>query len=300
MAEETNWFNNLFSGSNIANALSGATSIAASAEQMQRARDIADVSKSTALDLAGQASQAAAFQPFTITSSPALGSVSVGAQGDITLTPSQQQEAMTQQALGGAQSVLGGLLTGTGQREQDIYNRIQSARQPEVDRQQAMLQQQMAAQGRLGLGSSLYGGGSPEEFARQQALLEQQSKDYLTAQTAAANELQSQQGLLGTLTSQAYQPQTQQLAALQFATPIQQAMQSGRLAGGEAIKEAIPSVLQAQVGAEQVAGDIYQTYLKNLTGMLSPAAAGAQQASLGDQIGTAVSSGLQDLYNRIF
>ena len=300
MAEETNWFSDLFSGSNIANALSGATSLAASAEQMQRARDIADVSKSTALDLAGQASQAAAFQPFTITSSPALGSVSVGAQGDITLTPSQQQEAMTQQALTGAQSVLGGLLTGTGQREQDIYNRLQAARQPEINRQQAQLQQQMAAQGRLGLGSALYGGGSPEEFARQQALLEQQNKDFLTAMTGAQQEQTAQSNLLGTLTNQAYQPQAQQLAALQGATPIQQALQSGRLAGGEAVQAAIPSVLQAQVGAEQVAGDIYQTYLKNLTGMLAPAAAGAQQASLGDQIGSAVSSGLDSLYNSIF
>lgn len=303
MADTTNtgnWFTDLFSANNVASALSGATSLAASAAQMDAARKAAEAAQSTAGSLASQASQAAAFQPFTITSSPALGQLGVSATGDITMTPSQQQEAMTQQALTGAQSVLGGLLTGTDARTQDIYSRLQAARQPEIDRQQAQLQQQMAAQGRLGLGSSLYGGGSPEEFARQQALLEQQSKDYLTAMTGAQSEQTAQSNLLGTLTSQAYQPQSQMLAALQGVTPIQQALQSGRLAGAETIKASIDPVINAQMNAEKISGDIYQQYLKGLSGMLAPAAEAAGTQSVGQQIGSAVESGLQDLYNSIF
>ena len=298
------FLSNLFSGSGISNALSAGIDIAALNEGMDSARQLGPQALSTAQDIANRAQQAAAFTPFTITSSPALGSVGVGAQGDISLTPSQQQEAMTQQALGGAQSVLGGLLTGTGQREQDIFNRIQAARQPEIDRQQAMLQQQMAAQGRLGLGSALYGGGSPEEFARQQALLEQQSKDYLTAQTAAANELQAQQGLLGTLTGQAYQPQAQMLDALQASTPIQQVVGAGRLSGSEALQSSITPVLTAQVAGEKEAANQYQAYMNALSGMFntSAGAAGslANQDSLGGMVSNAVSSGLQDLYNQIF
>ena len=303
-AASSSWLGNLFSGSNIASAISSGIDLAATNEAMDQARSLGPQALATAQDIAQQAKESAAFTPFTITSSPALGSIGVGAQGDITLTPSQQQEAMTQQALTGAQSVLGGLLTGTGAREQDIYNRLQAARQPDIDRQQAQLQQQMAAQGRLGLGSALYGGGSPEEFARQQALLEQQSKDYLTAQTAAANELQAQQGLLGTLTNQAYQPQSMMLDALQASTPIQQVVGAGRLSGSEALQSAITPVLRGQIAGEQEASNLYQTYMNNLAGMFAPTVAAAGSASnqgtLGDMVGSAVSSGLEDLYNRIF
>lgn len=298
------FLSNLFSGSGISNALSAGIDIAALNQGMDQARALGPQALSTAQDIANRAQEAAAFTPFTITSSPALGSLGVSATGDITMTPSAQQEAMTQQALTGAQGVLGGLLTGTGQREQDIYNRLQAARQPEIDRQQALLQQQMAAQGRLGLGSALYGGGSPEEFARQQALLEQQSKDYLTAMTGAQSELQTQQGLLGALTSQAYQPQTQMLSLLQGSTPIQQVVGSGRLSGSEALQSAITPVLTAQIAGEKEAANQYQTYMNALSGMFNTSAgvagSAANQNTLGGMVSNAVSSGLEDLYNSIF
>jgi hypothetical protein len=294
----------LFNSSNISGMIGSGIDLAATNQAIDQARAIAPQALQTAQDIAGLAKESAAFQPFTITSSPALGSLSVGAQGDITMAPSQQQELMTQQALQGAQSVLGGLLTGTGQREQDIYGRIQAARQPQIDRDQAMLQQQMAAQGRLGLGSALYGGGSPEEFARQQALLEQQSKDYLTAMQGAQGEVTSQSNLLGTLTGQAYQPQSQMLSALQASTPIQQAVGAGRLSGSEALQTAISPVLNSQVAAEREASNLYQTYMNTLSGMFAPtvnAATGvATQSGLGSMVGDAVSEGLQTLYNKIF
>ena len=299
-ANSGNWFTNLISPSGLSSALGAGIDIVALNQGMDQARELGPQALQTAQNIAGLAKESAAFQPFTITSSPALGSLSVGAQGDITMTPSEQQELMTQQALGGAQSVLGGLLTGTGQREQDIYNRLQAARQPEIDRQQAQLQQQMAAQGRLGLGSSMYGGGSPEEFARQQALLEQQSKDYLTAMTGAQSELQAQQGLLGTLTGQAYQPQSMMLNALQASTPIQQAVGAGRLSGSEALQAAITPVLTSQVAGEQQANNQYQAYMNSLGGMFSNASNAASQGSLQDSVVSSVSAGLTDLYNKIF
>lgn len=295
-----NWFSNLFSSDNVANALSGLTSAAASYEEMQRARDIAGVTEQTALDFAERAKQSAAFQPFTVTSTPALGGLSVGAQGDITLSPSAQVQGISETALGGVQDVLGGLLQGTDARTQDIYSRLQQARAPEQARQQAQLQQQMFNQGRIGLGSALYGGGSPEEFARQQALMEQQSKDYLSAMQGAQTEQSAQSNLLNTLMGTAYTPQTQMQGLLQATTPIQQVVGSGKLAGAEALKAAISPVIQAKVGAEQTASDIYQEYLRGLSGMLAPAASAGGTASLGDTIGSQISSGFDSLYNSIF
>lgn len=297
---EGNFLTNLFSSDNVANALSGLTSAAASYEEMKRARDIADVTEQTALDFAERAKQSAAFQPFTVTSTPALGGLSVGAQGDITMSPSAQVQDISETALGGAQGVLGGLLTGTDARTQDIYNRLQQARQPQMERDLMAQEQRMLAQGRLGLGSAMYGGGSPEELARQQAMLEAQSSDYLKAMQGAAQEQTAQSNLLNTLMGTAYTPQTQMQSLLQAATPIQQVVGSGKLAGAEALKASISPVIQARVGAEQTASDIYQEYLRGLSGMLAPAATAGAQASLGDTIGSKISSGFDSLYNSIF
>ena len=162
----------------------------------------------------------------------------------------------------------------------------------------------MAAQGRLGLGSALYGGGSPEEFARQQALLEQQSKDFLTAQQGAQSELTSQQNLLSALTGQAYQPQTQMLNALQVTSPLQQYKQSGALAGGEAYQAAISPIIQATTQAEQSAVNTQQQYYDMLAGLLAPTSAQAiaegGQASLGQDLGNMITQGFDDLYKSIF
>lgn len=304
MSAVSDFFTGLFTGDNIANALTGVTNIAGMEANVDALRELPDTLQSKAMELAGQASEAAAFTPYSITSDPMLGSTSVDSSGNISLATSPTQQAMTEMALTGAQDVLGGLLTGTDARQQEIYDQIQAARAPEIERQRQIQQQQMAAQGRLGLGSALYGGGSPEEFARQQALLEQQSKDFLTAQQGAQSELTSQQNLLSALTGQAYQPQTQMLNALQVTSPLQQYKQSGALAGGEAYQAAISPIIQATTQAEQSAVNTQQQYYDMLAGLLAPTSAQALaeggQASLGQDLGNMITQGFDDLYKSIF
>lgn len=304
MEDLSDFFTGLFTSDNIAKGLAAATDIAGMQANVDSLRQLPSQLENTALGLAEKASEQAAFVPYTITSDPMLGSASVDSSGNINLATSPTQQAMTSTALQGAQDVLGGLVQGTDARQQAIYDQMLAARAPELERQRQIEQQQMAAQGRLGLGSALYGMGSPEEYARQQAMLDQQSRDWLSAQTAAQSELTSQQNLLGALTGQAYQPQQQMLNALNATTGLQQLKQSGLMSGAEAYSGVINPLLESVINAETTATNTEQKYYDMLQGLLAPTSAAALQegatASLGQQLGTTITEGFDSLYNSIF
>lgn len=64
--------------------------------------------------------------------------------------------------------------------EQALFDRLQAIRAPQIERDRTALQNQLIAQGRQGLSTAQYGG-SPQEFALEQAIQEQQSRDALSA-----------------------------------------------------------------------------------------------------------------------
>jgi len=64
--------------------------------------------------------------------------------------------------------------------EQRLFDRLQAIRAPQIERDRTALQNQLIAQGRQGLSTAQYGG-SPEQFALEQAIQEQQSRDALSA-----------------------------------------------------------------------------------------------------------------------
>jgi hypothetical protein len=82
-----------------------------------------------------------------------------------------------------------------GAREQQVFDRIRAAQQPEEERRRLELEERLATQGRLGVSTNLYGG-TPEQLALSKAQAEAQNTAMLQAMQQARAE-QAQAGALG-------------------------------------------------------------------------------------------------------
>lgn len=193
-----------------------------------------------ATQLGQTASQAATFEPFAVTTG--AGTTSVGPGGGFTQTLSPEGQAIQEGLL--SQAV--GAIPQTQVSAQDLYSQIQQMRQPGYERERLALEQRLAAQGRLGTSSMLYGGATPELMAMEEARRQQESADILSSLTqAGALTGQNIQNISGMLTG-AYQPQTQALAALTPATQLANIAMSGGLGQAEALYKSGIAGLEAQ------------------------------------------------------
>lgn len=202
--------------------------------------------------LAGQA--AGTFKPFTVSTGLGPG-ISVGQEGGLTVTlPESQMQAAKDIARAGSQQLMGAVGPGTLQAEQeriqgmllgqgiegtqqDIFSQLQALRQPEQERQRLALEERLFSQGRTGVRTDMFGG-TPEQFAMEKAIQEQQAADALMARQQAGAEQQQRAGLiaqalglggqqqalqaelgLGGLQA-AFLPQQQALSLLGAATPF--------------------------------------------------------------------------------
>jgi hypothetical protein len=77
----------------------------------------------------------------------------------------------------------------TADRQSSIYDQIRATQTPEEQRNQVALNNRLAAQGRTGLRTAQYGG-SPEQFAMEQARAEAMNQASLSALQQAGNEQQ--------------------------------------------------------------------------------------------------------------
>ena len=255
----------------------------------------------TGAELADTALQQTQFKPFTITS--ATGSQfgqTMDDQGSISatssLSPQEQayQQMMMSQASQFGQGSPYGLdrsmwagnqaydlgnqfMTQAGQdtsgREQDIYGRIRAMQTPEEQRQSMALEERLAAQGRLGVQTNMYGG-TPEQMALEKAREESQNQaSYMAMQQAQQEQMQQanlgqnftnlsgqmanqRMGLLGGqlgLSQQAqqgaYVPQAALLDSLQPGLTAAGMGQQGQLTGAQMYGESIGSGLDAMLGA---------------------------------------------------
>lgn len=80
--------------------------------------------------------------------------------------------------------------TARDDREKGFYDKLQALRAPEQERGQAELAQNLAAQGRTGVRTAMYGG-TPEELALAKAMQEQKSQDAVSAIGLARDEVDS-------------------------------------------------------------------------------------------------------------
>ena len=222
--------------------------------------------------------------------SAALGDLSqtaygMGTQGLRQLSQPADIEALRQQYAGLAGQAASGLLTGTGDREQQIFERIRAAQTPEEQRQRLATEERMAAQGRLGLSSAAYGGSTPELMAQEQAIAEARNRAALGAMDQAraeqAQQLQTAQ-TLGGLTSQfAGQSSDLQSAAQQRAAQLSQLGMSAEQIQSQLQSEGLGRAAQAGGLAADLASTASGLETQGLQRGLSLAGLGMQGTELG-------------------
>jgi len=203
------------------------------------------------------------FQPYTVTSA-------TGGQFGMTRDPdtdqmtyqlatSPEEQALQEQALKDASMFFGQAAIPVDQREQEVYQRMLKTMTPEQERQRLALEQRLAAQGRLGTQTSMYGK-TPDEFMFEKAQMEAQNQAMLNAMQFAGQE-QQRQAQLGTgMLAAGYVPQAQLLGALQpgmtAAEQRRQAISQQAGTYGQTYASGLEALLQAGLGQANIAGGV--------------------------------------------
>lgn len=203
------------------------------------------------------------FQPYTVTS--ATGGQFGMRQDPVTgqmvyeLQTSPEEQALQQQQLERAGMFFGQAAMPTAQREQEVYQRMRAAMTPEEERQRLALEQRLAAQGRLGTRTSMFGG-TPEQLALAQAQEEAKNQAILSAMQFAGQEQQRQAQLGSGMLAAGYIPQAQLLSAVQPGmTTAEQARQArAQQAGtfGETYVTGLEALLQSGLGQASLVGNL--------------------------------------------
>ena len=201
------------------------------------------------------------FQPYTVTSATGgqFGMRQDPTTGQMTyeLQTSPEEQELQRQQMERAGVFFGQAAMPTAQREQEVYNRMRAAMTPEEERQRLALEQRLAAQGRLGTRTGMFGG-TPEALALAQAQEEAKNRTILNAMQFAGQEQQRQAQLGSGMLAAGYVPQQQLLGAVQPGmTAAERARQSmAQQAGtyGETYATGLEALLQSGLGQANLAG----------------------------------------------
>jgi hypothetical protein len=255
--------------------------------------------------LTDQAISRGEFKPFTVTSK--LAAPVTTAEGGFNVNLSPQQETLQNNLMTAAGSAFKEVGVDRATREQEIYNRLQTMRMPEQEREQFLLDNQLYGQGRAGLRTDAYGG-TPEQLALSKAVQEQQSRDALYAMdqvgTERSNALNLGTGLLG----QGYAPQQQALNMLDAGRGIAQfpntLAQNRMTAGVNLGTKGLEGYIQSQKDLAEAAMQRNQLYAGLLTGNSGASGQGPSiqdyiTGKLFDSAGNLIDDGIDDILDRI-
>lgn len=220
--------------------------------------------------VAQQAAEAAQFQPFSIRTATGAGTqigmteTPYGQAPELQYSLSPQEQAIQQGLLGQVQTMAGATPT----TAESLYGQIRGIQTPEEQRQRLELENRLAAQGRLGVQTSMYGG-TPEQLAFEKAIQEAQNQAALQAiqgapQLQQAN-IQNLTGLMGA----AYAPQQQAINALMPGIDISRIAQAGQQGQSEALFRGGIAGLEAQAAAGTAAANVEAARTQALANALS-------------------------------
>jgi len=215
--------NNLTFGQNL---LGAAGNYYVAGEGADAARAAGQLGFETTQNIADTASGMATFQPFTVTAGTGS-KAELGATGGIDMTMSPAEQALQQQLLTSSANMFSNIQTDPALAQQEIYNQMRALQQPEEERQRQAMQERMLSQGRTGLSLSQYGGSTPEQLARAQAVEEAKLKANLAARTQVGAEQKQMADLATGMLGASYTPQEQALAALGYGIDASKVAQSG-------------------------------------------------------------------------
>lgn len=212
-------------------------------------------------NLADRLSGMLEFQPYTVTSATGgqFGMREDPVSGEMIyeLETSPEEQELQRQQMERAGMFFGQAAMPTAQREQEVYDRMRAAMAPEEERQRLALEQRLAAQGRLGTRTGMFGG-TPEALALAQAQEEAKNRTILNAMQFAGQEQQRQAQLGSGMLAAGYVPQQQLLGAVQPGmTAAERARQSmAQQAGtyGETYATGLEALLQSGLGQANLAG----------------------------------------------
>ena len=256
----------------------GATAFAAN-YGFNQAGDIEDRAANISSDLntlGNNLNTGSQFQGYGVTSR--LGNTSVGADGSVNMNvgPNQQMQNQAMGMMGSSMNAMNNAMQSTPQREQDIYNRMMLAQQPQLNQMQAAQQAREYAMGRGGVRGSQFGG-TAEDAAMARARAQASNQAYLGAMNQALAEQQQQANMantFGQLGQQQYAtgflPMQQQMALMQLAGADADRAQTGQLTGQGYLGQMGIGGMQTEVNALKTAaelrGNVLDSILDNLTG----------------------------------
>jgi len=203
------------------------------------------------------------FQPYTVTTAtgsqfgmtqdPETGQFTYG----VSLSP--EEEALRKNLLSGATTMFTSAQDPIADRETAVLERLQQLRAPERERERLALEERLAAQGRLGTRTAMFGGTS-EQLALAQAQQEQQARDAIAAMEFARNEQDRERQAAASLLEASYLPQGQLLAALEPGMTAsernRQALSEQAQTYGESYASAINALLSSSIGQAGLLGDL--------------------------------------------
>lgn len=262
------------------------------------------------------------FKPFTVTSGTGS-TATTDASGGLNLNLSPQEQALQQQLLGvsgelagsigyGRQQTLMDLLTGNPQdqqaRQQDIFGQLNAMQAPEQERARLMMEQRLANQGRLGVRTDMFGG-TPDEFAMEKAIAEQQAGTAVNAMGQARAEqaqfsnqtLQALQQMLGenqaasqalpNMLQSAYAPQTGLLGALNPSVDLSRIGSALQSAQGQATANLGSEAITNQTNLESFINAQRQQQLEGLFKLLAGGQQSSQPGSTNQNLGSTTNLG---------
>ena len=239
--------------------------------------------------LAEQGRAGAEFKPYTVTSG--LANIATTPEGGFGINLSPEQQALQAQLQGQAAGLFGQVGQDPAAQQAAIFEQIRATQRPEEERQRLALEERMLSQGRLGLGSSAYGGSSPELLAQETARQEAMGRASLGARTQALAE--QQQALAGAtgLLSSGYQPQREALNLLQTSAVPAGFADIGRREGTELMSQLQRAGLEGRLQSEDLANQLrlsqQQALLGGLLGQQPTYAEQLQAGKLGIDLGEA-------------
>jgi len=203
------------------------------------------------------------FQPYTVTSATGgqFGMTQDPVTGQMTyqLATSPEEQLLQQEQLKRAETLFGRAMADPSTREQEVLRRMEDLASPERQRQRLALEQRLAAQGRLGTRTGMFGG-TPEALALERGIAEAQNKAALDAMQFTAQEQQRQAQMGSGMLAAGYVPQAQLLNALQpgmtAAERQRQAMSEQAGAYGQTYTSGLEALLQAGLGQANIAGGV--------------------------------------------
>mgnify|MGYP003627434640 CR=1 FL=1 len=226
--------------------------------------------------LGQQALEASAFKPYTVTSS--LANVQTTPEGGFGINLSPEQQALQTQLQGQTAGLFGQVGQDPAQAQAALYEQYRGIQRPEEERQRLALQENLFSSGRGGVQTAQYGG-TPEQFAYEQARQEAMARANVGARQQSQAE-QAQAAELGGLLQQAgYQPQRQALGLLEASQVPAGYLSQGQRVGAELQAKSEQTGLEGYLQAAELGQNERLAQMQNMANLIGGGGVGANATS---------------------